>query len=202
MIIKKKQIVNLKSGGLAMKLKLLLAALASIIVWALTFSGAATAQTQNCSGLGPSLTISPTHAPPGGSFTISEYGSANPSSESPPYYYWDQDGTNANLLGAGSWPSTPQQNYTSIANLTVPADATVGQHHIFLNQSWLNTESPAPPPTCASFTVDPPSVQQSAYSNAAPATTLPSTGFFLLIPAAGLGAGGLGGAMLRRRRRG
>ena len=189
-----------------MKLKLLLAAFASIIVWALTFSGAATAQTQNCANVGPSPTINPTHAPPGGSFTISVYYSSAGPGATPPYYYWDQyddTHTNASLLGAGSWPTTPQQNYTSIANLTVPADATVGQHQILMLQPVsVVTDPPVPGPTCASFTVDPPSVQQSAYSSAAPATTLPSTGFFLLIPAAGLGAGGLGGAMLRRRRRG
>ncbi len=189
-----------------MKLKLLMAVFASIIVWALPFSGAATAQTQNCANVGSSPTINPMHAPPGGSFTISvEYSSAGPGA-SPPYYYWDQydsEHTNANLLGAGSWPSTPQQNYTSIANLTVPADATVGQHQILMFQPVSAvTDPPVPGPTCVSFTVDPPSVRQSAYSNAAPAKTLPNTGFFLLIPAAGLTAGGLGSVMLRRRRRG
>lgn len=55
--------------------------------------------------------------------------------------------------------------------------------------------------TCPfTFTVPVPAVQATAYPVAA-VTTLPSTGLFLLIPAAGLLVGGIGALTLRKRNR-
>ena len=46
----------------------------------------------------------------------------------------------------------------------------------------------------------PTTVGADAYGNVANVTSLPDTGFFLVIPAAGLALGGLGTLALRRRR--
>lgn len=80
-------------------------------------------------------------------------------------------------------------------NFTVPADAAPGIHTIILSIPSEGTyECPF------TFTVVA-SVQTEAYAPAAalPAA-LPSTGLFMIIPAAGLAAAGIGGVILRRRR--
>ena len=152
--------------------------------------------------------MSPNHAPAGGSFTASVQPA--PADQIIGYvYYWDAIDDNpidGRVLGTAQVPASPPPGYTSVTNLTVPVltppdnlPVAVGQHNVFIMAQFAAAKECY---SVADFTVDPPSVQQNAYgSTAAPASSLPSTGFFLLIPAAGLGIGGLGGVLLRRRRR-
>ena len=87
-------------------------------------------------------------------------------------------------------------------NVTIPADATAGDHTV---QLLLPTEA-----SCDfTFTVEavttttPETPTTQAPATAAPAATpatLPSTGFFLIIPGAGLIAAGAGGLLYRRRK--
>ena len=73
----------------------------------------------------------------------------------------------------------------------VPAGAAPGTHTV---KFLLPNEE-----TCTlTFTIPAPAVQATAYPVAA-VTTLPNTGLFILIPAAGLLAGGVGALTLRRR---
>ena len=178
-----------------MKFRVISAVLASVIVWALLFSAAASAQAQTgeCTA---DLALSPAHGTAGSNFTASMFFGSTAWISSGVSFYWDQIDA-AHYLGAGSWPSSVQTGYTSVAQLTVPSGASVTWHKVLAAWTWKSGNF------CSygGFTVDPASVQQNAYGSAsAPVSSLPSTGFFLLIPAAGLGIGGLGGAMLRRRR--
>jgi len=118
-------------------------------------------------------------------------------------------GSTVNASGGGSggnvaviWDgieiaSIPNDGITGAfsGNFTVPADAAPGSHTVTLSIPSEGTyECPF------TFTVVA-SVQTQAYAPAAalPAA-LPSTGLFVIVPAAGLAAAGIGGVLLRRRR--
>ncbi|MCL4473161.1 MAG: hypothetical protein M1539_02365 [Actinobacteria bacterium] len=79
-------------------------------------------------------------------------------------------------------------------NLTIPADATPGEHTITL---LLPSEASCPFTFTVEAVVTPPTAAAPAAAVPAPAT-LPNTGFFLIVPAAGLVAAGMGGLMFRR----
>jgi hypothetical protein len=85
-------------------------------------------------------------------------------------------------------------------NFTVPADAAPGIHTVTLSiPSEATYECPFTFTVVASVQSEA-SVQSDAYAPAAalPAA-LPSTGLFVIVPAVGLAAAGIGGVLLRRR---
>ena len=95
-------------------------------------------------------------------------------------------------------------------NVTIPADAAPGEHKINV---LLPSEATCPFTFTVEAVVTPPAVAAPVAAVPAPAAaapapaaaapvipaTLPNTGFFLLVPAAGLVAAGMGGLMFGKR---
>lgn len=79
-------------------------------------------------------------------------------------------------------------------SFTVPANATVGAHEIVVTETGEGTRSCTYPLTVAAATLP------AATVPAAVPVRLPATGF-MLVPAAGLLAGGFGTLLFRKRRR-
>lgn len=135
--------------------------------------------------------LSPTQGPAGSSFTVTGTGATWDSNVE---VWWDYDGTPVLLdtlvMDAGG-------NYSG--TVTVPVDAADGVYTVAL---WHVDDEFNP--LCLTFTVAA-AVQTDAYTPALAAqgdtpSVLPSTGLMLLLPAAGLGAAGIGAVILRRRR--
>lgn len=161
-----------------------------MILLLLSMTSTAVAQQDPCNGA--TLSIDPTSGLAGSSVAVSGTGIAT---WAPEYdLYWDSA---MNLLTSG----TADPTGAFATNVTIPADATAGDHLIILSATAPNEGQIV----CAqTFTVTeppPPAVVENAYP--APVTTtppvLPSTGAFLL-PAAGLLVAGAGALLSRRRR--
>lgn len=149
----------------------------------------ASAQEDPCSGA--TFNIDPTSGLAGSMVTASGTGIAT---WAPDYdIYWDSV---AGTLLASDTANASGDFSTSV---TVPADATVGDHLMILVATAPN-EAPIECPQ--TFTVTQPTVEENAYTGVVTVTpettTLPSTGAFLL-PAAGLLVAGA--ALVARRRR-
>ncbi|MBI5870385.1 MAG: hypothetical protein HZB44_05415 [Actinobacteria bacterium] len=136
-----------------------------------------------------SFTLTPNQGPAGSSVSYS--GSGARSSDLLGLFFDTVSGTT--LLGITT--SDGSGNFNDV--LTIPADAVVGSHNIIVEGTDSEDIDIACPET---FTVTE-SVQQNAYAPASLPATLPSTGFMLLLPAAGLVLGGLGAATFRKNRR-
>ena len=133
------------------------------------------------------LTLAPTHGAAGSSVQATG-GSLSAGTETE--FYWDTVDP-GNFLGQVLSDSSGE----FIFNFNVPTGASAGAHQVIVVGSDFEASLECP----ADFTVDA-SAQQTAYSTQAPAASLPNTGVFLLIPAAGLAVGGLDGIVLRRQR--
>lgn len=159
--------------------KSLMVALVGLLL-AAGFATSAQAQIQVCS----LVTHSPDSGLPGTVVTVSGSGAL---ANSDVKVLWD--GSPIDII-----PADSSGNFSG--TFTVPPDASVGDHTVTLQFDLPNEETVE----CQfTFTVIPPAVQETAYPVAG-VSVLPSTGLMLLAPAAGLALGGLGVAILRRRR--
>lgn len=178
-------------------------ALAGLLFAAVTATAGAQALPV-CNGPGAlqgTFSIDPNSGPAGSSAVVSGTLTAPTLSQQVPtlvLVYWLETGwADAHQLTG----LTADSNGHFSGMVTVPAGAAPGLHEVGLWDTGVAArERIAQNPACLAFTVAA-SVQQSAYP-AATVTSLPSTGLMLLVPAGGLAAGGLGGMLLRLRRRG
>lgn len=149
------------------------------------------------------VTFSATSGLPGSKVDVSSDSSGWVASDDTVTVMWD--GTNI-----ASIPTSVDGN-TFSGSFNVPVDATPGVHTVTLSipsEGTVECDYPftvteeqqqqTQPGTLITPSTPQPSVQQAAYPAAV--SSLPSTGVFLLVPAAGLAFGGLGALTLRRRR--
>lgn len=140
-------------------------------------------------GVTGTITLSPSEGAPGSSFQATAAGSY---ASDTIYLYWQ--GTD--VWGSPRATITTDGSGNGSTTVTVPSDATLGSHDLMAFVGSYESIS------CFPFTVVAAvqTVQTDAYPVAA-VTSLPNTGLFLLIPAAGLGAAGIGTILVRRRSR-
>lgn len=146
------------------------------------------------------VTFSTTSGLPGSKVDVSSDSSGWVATDDTVTVMWDS-------TDIASIPTSLTDNAFS-GSFDVPADATPGVHTVTLvipsegtiecDYAFTVTEQQQQQAQPGTPSTPQPSVQQAAYPAAV--SSLPSTGVFLLVPAAGLAFGGLGALTLRRRR--
>ena len=188
----------------------LVVAASVLLVAGVSTASGATTQQGSCGTI--LLQASPNTGADGAAVTAT---AGNLEVNSPSNLYWDAVGASG-LLGFTTTDAGGNFRY----NFDVPATASPGTHQIILKsylppetavqcsvdftveaaatQTTPTTTSPATANTGATTTT--PATATTAATPSKP-TSLPDTGFFLAVPAAGIALGGAGGYMIRRRRR-